>query len=86
MPARATFSLEDDAFAFLKSAGGKNRSAYINRLLKEERQRRLQDAIATANQEEAEDPVYGKELANWDSTLLDGLTLRAFPNIDNWKS
>lgn len=34
MTYRATFTLEPDAFAFLKQMGAGNRSAYINALLK----------------------------------------------------
>jgi hypothetical protein len=73
MTGRATFTLDDDAFAFLKAAAGRNRSAYINRLLKEEQRRALTHTIARANREEAEDEAYQAELAAWDAALLDGL-------------
>ena len=73
MTQRATFTLEAEAFAFLKAVAGNNRSAYINRLLKEEKQRQLEEAILQANQEEAEDPSYQEELSAWDETLGDGL-------------
>ena len=73
MTQRATFTLEAEAFAFLKAVAGNNRSAYINRLLKEEKQRQLEKAIRRANQEEAEDAAYQAELDDWDETLADGL-------------
>lgn len=73
MAERATFSLDDDAAAFLKTAGGKNRSAYISDLLKREKQRILEEAILQANQEEAE-TAYQEELSMWDATLSDGLS------------
>lgn len=73
MAVRATFSLDDEASAFLKKAGGKNKSAYINDLLKKEKQRTLEKAILQANQEEAEDAEYQKELSLWEATLSDGL-------------
>ncbi len=73
MTARATFTLEEEAFAFLKVAGGKNRSAYINRLLKEEKHRKMAEAILQANQEEAENATYQEELSVWDEALFDGL-------------
>jgi predicted CopG family antitoxin len=73
MTMRATFTIEDEAYAFLMQEGGENRSAYINQLLKREKQRTLEEAILKANQEEADDPEYQKELSMWDETLSDGL-------------
>ena len=73
MTYRATFTLEEDVYLFLKMAGGKNRSAYINKLLKEEKRRTLAKAILQANQEEAEDEAYQQSLAEWDAVMLDGL-------------
>ena len=74
MSYRATITLDEDAYAFLKAEGGKNRSAFINQLLKAEKRRRLAQAILQANREEAEDEAYQALLADWDDTLLDGLT------------
>ncbi len=73
MAERATFSLDDEAFAFLKTEGGDNKSAYISDLLKKEKQRVLKEAILRANQEEAEDVAYQNDLSDWDTTLPDGL-------------
>jgi hypothetical protein len=73
MTHRATFTLEAEAFAFLEAVAGSNRSAYINRLLKQEKQRQLEEALLQANQEEAEDAAYQEELSDWDETLSDGL-------------
>jgi antitoxin CcdA len=73
MTNRATFTLEKETFEFLKKVGGSNRSAYINQLLKKEKQQLLQKAILKANREEAEDSAYQDELSDWDSTLSDGL-------------
>ena len=74
MSYRATITLDEDAYAFLKAEGGKNRSAFINQLLKAEKRRRLAQAILQANQEEAEDEAYQELLTDWDDTLLDGLS------------
>ncbi len=73
MALRTTLSLDEDIFAFLKMVGGDNKSAYINNLLKREKQKMLEESILKANKEEAEDNEYQKELSNWDSTLNDGL-------------
>ena len=74
MTMRATFTIDDDAYAFLTQVGGTNRSAYINHLLKREKQRLLKAAILKANQEEDNDQEYQEELSDWDVTLSDGLT------------
>lgn len=74
MTHRATFSLDDTAFNYLNSAAGSNRSAYINRLLKEEEQRKLAQDILKANQEEGDDLAYQEELSHWDAALGDGLS------------
>ncbi len=73
MTIRATFTIEDETFSFLNNMAGNNRSAYINQLLKKEKQRVLEKAIMKANQEEAEDLEYQKELSGWEETLSDGL-------------
>lgn len=72
MTHRATFTLEPDAFAFLKQMGGENRSGYINELLKREKGA-LEEAILLANREEAGDHSYQEELTAWDASLDDGL-------------
>lgn len=73
MAQRATFSLDDDVIDFLNREGGDNKSTYVNELLKREKQRLLQEALLKANQEEAEDIEYQKEVSDWDTTLSDGL-------------
>ena len=70
---RATFTLDTEAHAFLMASGGDNKSAFINDLLKREKQRTLAEEIMKANQEEAEDQDYQEELSEWDVTLSDGL-------------
>ncbi len=73
MAERATFTLEEENYEFLVKKGGKNRSAFINRLLKEEKKRLLAKKLLEANKEEAQDQNYLKEISDWDETLLDGL-------------
>ncbi len=72
MANRATFTLDDEAFAFLTTFGGKNKSAFVNRLLNRERQMHLKKEVLAANLEESADAAYQQELAEWDVTLLDG--------------
>lgn len=73
MSMRATFTIDDDAHAFLMKVGGDNRSGYINQLLKSEQQKQLEAGILRANQEEADDAAYQQKLSVWDETLSDGL-------------
>ncbi|WP_447970861.1 type II toxin-antitoxin system MazE family antitoxin [Nitrospira sp. M1] len=73
MTNRATFTLEDDALAYLQQVAGENKSAYVNHLLLQEKKRSLKKAILQANQEEADDTAYQEELAEWNDTLDDGL-------------
>ena len=73
MTHRTTITLDDESFAFLNNIAGDNRSAYINKLLKQERKNYLKETLLKANQEEAQDSDYQKELKEWDTTLSDGL-------------
>jgi antitoxin CcdA len=72
MTHRTTVTITDEAFAFLQTQAGRNRSAYINQLLQAERQRLLAAAIAVANREEAEE-AYQEDLLPWTAALSDGL-------------
>ncbi|MGB3850741.1 MAG: hypothetical protein WA958_12295 [Tunicatimonas sp.] len=73
MAEQAIISLDEEAYAFLEETAGQDKSAYINALLKKEKQRRLEEATLKANREEAEDEAYQQELTEWDATLSDGL-------------
>ena len=74
MTHRTTITLDDESFAFLNNIAGENRSAYINELLKQECKNYLKQVLLKANQEEAQDSDYQKELREWDTTLSDGLS------------
>ena len=73
MTNRATFTLDPEAYAFLNDAAGSNKSAFVNKLLRQEKDRMLQDAIIKANEEEANDMEYQAHLAEWDVASADGL-------------
>lgn len=73
MTHRTTITLDDESFAFLNDIAGDNRSAYINALLKQERNNFLKQALTKANLEESSDSDYQEELQAWESTLSDGL-------------
>ncbi|KHE92893.1 MAG: hypothetical protein K8F52_17675 [Candidatus Scalindua rubra] len=46
---RATFTLEEGTFNYLKQVGDNNKSAYVNHLLLQEKKRLLKKAILQAN-------------------------------------
>lgn len=73
MTHRTTITLDDDSFTFLNTIAGNNRSAYINELLKHQRENYLKQSLLQANQEESQDPDYQSELNEWDITMYDGL-------------
>ena len=73
MTHRTTITLDDESFTFLNNIVGDNRSAYINELSKQELKNYIKQALLKANQEEAQDSDYQKELKEWDTTLPDGL-------------
>jgi hypothetical protein len=71
---RSTITLDQEAFSFLLLVGGANKSAFINALLKQEKQRVLSDLLVKANQEEAAS-LYQASLQEWDAALNDGLNV-----------
>ena len=74
MTQRTTLSLDTEAYDFLQTQGGANKSAFISELLKREKRKKLQEAITKANEEEADDIKYQQEYSMWDITLEDGLS------------
>ena len=72
MSERITITLDKEAYEFLELNANGNRSAFITKILKAEKQRIIAEKILKANQEEAEDS-YQQQLADWEITLTDGL-------------
>jgi len=73
MTTRTTISLDNEATFFLQQVAGTNKSAYINNLIKKEKQRFLEESITLSNKEEAENKDYQKTISEWEITLSDGL-------------
>lgn len=69
---QTTITLDDEAASFLQAQSDGDQSAFIARLIREERQRVLREAVLTANREEAGDADYQDELAEWEETVGDG--------------
>jgi hypothetical protein len=74
MSYRMTITLDDDTYGFVKQHAQGDQSAFINQLLKEAQAKHLEEALRQACMEEAQDPTYQAELAEWDVCMADGLT------------
>jgi hypothetical protein len=70
---KATITLEEANLQFVDKYAQGNRSAYINKLLTEQRHRILEAEMIAALQQDAEDPEYQAEIAGWDSVIGDGI-------------
>ena len=68
MSERITITLDKEAYEFLEQNAKGNRSAFITKILKAEKQRIIAEKILKANQEEAENS-YQQQLADWEITL-----------------
>lgn len=73
MTYRTTITLDDEAASFLQRHGGDNKSAFIAKLIQDEKRRSLQARVVAANRDEATDADYQEDLSAWDATLPDGL-------------
>jgi len=69
-----TIHLENDIFDFVNQQAPSNFSGYINELLKAQR-RRLQEEteMIAALKEDAKDPAYRAEIAQWNGVVGDGI-------------
>ncbi|NQY75332.1 MAG: CopG family transcriptional regulator, partial [Candidatus Margulisbacteria bacterium] len=62
MTIRSTFTIDEENSAFLIKHSEGNKSAYINQLITIERIKTMEELVLKANQEEAADLEYQKEL------------------------
>jgi hypothetical protein len=72
MTRRATITLDDDVYLYLMTYAGKNKSGFINSILRNVQQATLAQQLLQANTEEANDTQYQQDCLLWDNTLLDG--------------
>lgn len=78
MAKKVTISLDDEILAFVDRQAATlqtkaNRSAFINAVLAEARQKHLQAELKTAYQRDAQDKAYQEEIAVWDTVVGDGI-------------
>jgi Arc/MetJ-type ribon-helix-helix transcriptional regulator len=73
MTKQVTIDLDDEVLVFLDRHSGGNRSEYINKLLRKQRQFAIAAELAAAHQQDAENPEYRAEIALWDAVVADGI-------------
>lgn len=77
MAKKVTITLDDEILAFVDRQAAlqtkANRSAFINAVLAEARQKHLQAELEAAYQRDAEDKAYQEEIAVWDTGVGDGI-------------
>jgi metal-responsive CopG/Arc/MetJ family transcriptional regulator len=72
MSKKVSITLDDEVLSFVDRLAS-NRSSFINDILRQEKKRILMQELADAYQQEANDPTFQSEIADWDVTAGDGL-------------
>jgi metal-responsive CopG/Arc/MetJ family transcriptional regulator len=72
MSKKVSITLDDEVLSFVDKLAS-NRSSFINDILRQEKKRILMQELADAYQQEANDPAFRSEIADWDVTAGDGL-------------
>jgi metal-responsive CopG/Arc/MetJ family transcriptional regulator len=73
MSTKVSITLDDAVLRFVDEAAVENRSRFINEVLRKEQRRILCEELKAAYIEQAADPYFQAEFADWDVTLGDGL-------------
>jgi metal-responsive CopG/Arc/MetJ family transcriptional regulator len=75
---KVTITLDDDVLVFIDkqatdNEGKANRSAFINKILKEAKKEYLEEELKLAYQRDTADKSYREEVALWDVVVGDGI-------------
>jgi hypothetical protein len=73
MAHKLSITVDDDVYSFIESFGGKNRSKFINELVRECQKATLEKELAQQLLLDAADPDVISESKLWDMAILDGL-------------
>lgn len=73
---KVTITLEEDILRFVDQYAQGNRSGYVNALLAEHRRQILAAEMIAALKQDAEDPEYQAEIADWDHVVGDGINAK----------
>lgn len=73
MKQKIAITLDADLVEFIDLQAQGNRSEYINALLRQQRQQQLKSELIAALQQDLTDEQYYQKIADWDSTVGDGI-------------
>jgi Arc/MetJ-type ribon-helix-helix transcriptional regulator len=73
MKQKIAVTIDRELISFIDRQAQGNRSDYLNSLITQERRKILADEIIAALQEDAQDPEYQAEIAEWDRLAGDGI-------------
>jgi predicted transcriptional regulator len=74
MTTKISITLDDEVRRFVDTVAIKNRSHFINQVLRQEQQRLFLEELGAAYAEESADPEFQAEFELWDVTIAGGLT------------
>ncbi len=72
MAKRLNVTIDQDVYDFVVQYGADNRSAFVNKILKEAKRRILEFEIKRACMDELEDSAAQSEIVTWDNAAADG--------------
>jgi Arc/MetJ-type ribon-helix-helix transcriptional regulator len=72
MSKKVSITLDDEVLDFVDRLAS-NRSSFINDVLSKEKQRIFMKELENAYKDQANDPEFQEEIADWDITVGDGL-------------
>jgi Arc/MetJ-type ribon-helix-helix transcriptional regulator len=72
MSKKVSITLDDEVLDFIDRLAS-NRSSFINDILSKEKQRIFMKELENAYKDQANDPEFQEEIADWDITVGDGL-------------
>jgi Arc/MetJ-type ribon-helix-helix transcriptional regulator len=72
MSKKVSITLDDEVLDFVDRLAS-NRSSFINDVLSKEKQRIFMKELENAYKDQANDPEFKEEIADWDITVGDGL-------------
>ena len=67
-------TLDESVIGFLDKMAEGNRSQYLNNLLKEHRNKVIEEELIASLSEETQDPQYQQEIQEWDGVVGDGIS------------
>ncbi|MEA5533063.1 CopG family transcriptional regulator [Crocosphaera sp. XPORK-15E] len=70
---KIAITLDEGVVAFLNRIAPKNRSEYVNNLLRKQEKQTLKEELIKALREDIEDSNYQQEIAHWDRVVGDGI-------------